>query len=225
MKKALALLTTTLVLVAGLVTVAPGAHAFPNGSFFVTCDFAKYGGFDPLTRMRSHEHTFIGNKTIKMNSTFSSLRAGSTNCSTKADKSGYWLPTFRKNGNRLRPRAVNVYYVRANDDVRAFPKGMIVKSTFVRYACSNDASGKWRPYDCGRGTAQFNITFFKNSHRYPEVHLMVKYGVHSLVGAKMSSDHMGMRRHGDFFPAWRMTVLKNLIGRCLNTGRTCGRVN
>jgi hypothetical protein len=207
------------------LTVGPSAQAFPGGSFFVTCDFAKYGAFDPLTHMASHEHTFIGNESITRDSTFSSMMAGSTTCSTNADKSGYWVPTFTKNGNRLRPTSVNVYYVRAGGTVKPFPKGMIVKSTFVRYACSNDASGKWHPYDCGKGTAQFNVTFFKDSTTYPEVHLMVKYGVHSLVGAKMSSDMMGMARHGDFFPVWNAKVLNDLVTRCLNGRKTCGRIN
>ena len=55
---------------ATLFVVAPQpASAFPGGSFLITCRFAKFGEFDPLTGMMSHQHTFAGNLGVKMKST------------------------------------------------------------------------------------------------------------------------------------------------------------
>jgi hypothetical protein len=216
-------LTIILLALVTMMVAAPGsANAFPGGSFLITCSFVKFGAFDPLTGMASHEHTFAGNLGVKMTSTKSQLLTQSTNCSDSKDHSAYWVPTFTKGGTKLKPYMVNAYYVGRGIDRVAFPDGYVVKSSDVRYACSNDSSGSWVPIDCGSGTAQFNVTFF--SARYPEVHMMFKYSVHSLIGATASSDAMGDPRHGDMFPAWSSGELERLVRDCLNAHKTCGRI-
>lgn len=215
-------LSIVLMAVVTMMVAAPSAQAFPGGSFLITCSFVKFGSFDPLTGMASHEHTFAGNLGVQMTSTKSQLLSQSTNCSDSKDHSAYWIPTFTKNGTKLTPYKVNAYYIRGGTDRVAFPDGYVVKSSNVRYACSNDSSGSWNPIDCGSGDAQFNVTFF--SAKYPEVHMMFKYPVHSLIGATASSDMMGDPRHGDMFPAWTSGELERLIKNCLNARVTCGRI-
>lgn len=210
---------------ATLFVVAPQpAGAFPGGSFLITCRFVKFAEIDPLTGMASHEHTFAGNLGVQMNSTKQQLLTQTTNCSDAKDHTAYWIPTFTKDGVKLQPYQVNAYYVGRGVNRVAFPDGYVVKSSDVRYACSNDAGGKRVPYRCPRGgTAQFNVTFF--SDQYPEVHMMFKYDVRSLVGATASSDMMGDPRHGDMFPAFESGHLEQLIRDCLNAHKTCGRIN
>jgi hypothetical protein len=217
-------LTIVLLTLATMLVATPQpAGAFPGGSFLITCRFVKYGEFDPLTGKMSHLHTFAGNVGVKMNSTKQQLLSQKTNCSDPRDHSAYWIPTFTKNGKKLQPYQVNAYYVGRGVDRVAFPNNYVVKSSDVRYACSNDSSGSRNPIDCGSGTAQFNVTFF--SKRYPEVHMMFKFPTSSLIGAEASSDMMGDPRHGDMFPAFAKGHLQQLIRDCLNAGRTCGRIN
>jgi Domain of unknown function (DUF1996) len=217
------LLIAFMTLTAFFVAAPQPASAFPGGSFLITCRFVKFAEIDPLTGMASHEHTFAGNLGVKMHSTKRQLLNQRTNCSDPKDHSAYWVPTFMKDGKRLTPYQVNAYYVGRGVDRVAFPNNYVVRSTDVRYACSNDPSGSWNPINCGSGTAQFNVTFF--SKRYPEVHMMFKYPTNSLIGAMASSDHMGDPRHGDMFPAFAKGHLQDLIRNCLNAGRTCGRIN
>jgi len=217
------ILIAALALATMFVAAPQPASAFPGGSFLITCRFVTFGEFDPLTGAMSHEHTFAGNLGVQMTSTKQQLLGESTNCSDSRDHTAYWVPTFTMNGAKLKPYQVNAYYVGRGVNRVAFPDGYVVRSTDVRYACSNDASGKRVPYRCPRGgTAQFNVTFF--SDQYPEVHMMFKYDVRSLVGATASSDMMGMARHGDMFPAFETGHLEQLIRDCLNAHKTCGRI-
>jgi len=203
------------------LTAVPTAQAFSGGSFLVTCRFTKYGDFDPLTHEMSHNHTFSGASNVSISSTKASLLNSSTNCSTSKDHSAYWIPTFTKNGMKLAPYQVNVYYVGRGIDRVAFPNTGAIKSMDIRYACSNNSSGSKNPLNCGSGTAQYNVTFF--SSKFPEVHMMFKFNTSSLIGAKASSDGM-MARHGDMLPAWESGVLEGLIKNCLNAHKTCGRI-
>ena len=217
-------LSIVLVVLATMLVAAPQpAGAFSGGSFLITCRFSKYGSFDPLTNTGSHNHTFAGNLGVRVGSTKQQLLKQRTNCSDPKDRSAYWVPTFRRNGQKLKPYQVNIYYVGRGVNRVAFPPGYVVKSTNVRYACSNDPSGSWDPINCGSGTAQFNVTFF--SKKFPEVHMMFKFSTNTLIGAKASSDHMHLKRHGDMFPAFTKGHLQALIQNCLNAHKTCGRIN
>ncbi|MEO8477383.1 MAG: DUF1996 domain-containing protein [Actinomycetota bacterium] len=204
-----------------LLMAAPQpASAFAGGSFLITCSFATFGEFDPLLNEMSHEHTFAGNVGVRMESTYDQLLTQPTNCSFSKDHSAYWVPTFIKNGVHLQPTRVNAYYIRGGVDRVAFPHGYKVKSFDVRYSCGGSSTPL--PRDCGNGTAQFNVRFF--SDRYPEVHMDFKYGVHSLVGATVTSEMMGQGPHGDMFPAFAGTELERLVRDCLNARKTCGRI-
>ncbi|MGZ8660698.1 MAG: DUF1996 domain-containing protein [Actinomycetota bacterium] len=216
------LLIAAMTLATLFVAAPQPASAFPGGSFLITCRFVTFGEFDPLTGAMSHEHTFAGNLGVQMNSTKQQLLSQSTNCSDSKDHTAYWIPTFTKNGTRLQPYQVNAYYVGRGVNRVAFPDGYVVKSSDVRYACSNNSSGSKNPINCGKGTAQFNVTFF--SGQYPEVHMMFKFSTNSLIGAKASSDMMGDPRHGDMFPAFDSGHLEQLIRDCLNAHKTCGRI-
>jgi hypothetical protein len=215
-------LTIALLALATVLVAAPQpASAFPGGSFLITCRFVKFAEFDPLTNAMSHEHTFAGNLGVRMDSTYDQLLTQPTNCSDPLDHSAYWIPTFiKKNGTHLVPTLVNVYYIRAGVDRVAFPHGYVTKSSDVRYSCGGHSTPK--PRRCGRRFAQFNVRFF--SDQYPEVHMDFKFGVHSLVGAKVSSQMMGVPPHGDMFPAFAGGELERLIRDCLNARKTCGRI-
>jgi len=214
-------LLASIIAIAALMGLATPAQAFSGGSFLVTCQFTKYGDFDPLTHEMSHNHTFSGGTNVSQSSTKASLLQGGSNCSTSKDHTAYWIPTFTKNGMKLSPYQVNVYYVGRGINRVAFTNSGAIKSMDVRYACSNNSSGSKTPINCGGGTAQYNVTFF--SSKFPEVHMMFKFNTSSLIGAKASSDGM-MPRHGDMLPAWESGVLEGLIKNCLNAHKTCGRI-
>ncbi len=209
-------------LTAGLVKATP-ARAFPGGSFLVVCDFVKFRRIDPIVAHgiypSSHLHMFFGNKGVTKNSTHRSLLRGKTKCSTSDDRSSYWAPVFYKNGKRLTPYQISVYYVADGRDRQPFPAGFARKSEDVRYSCGGSTSRE--PRDCGSGQAQYNVRFFHK--KFPDVHVHYKFRVSSLVGARMSSDGM-LPRHGDLFPAWANGKLSQLVRDCLNTGRTCGKI-
>ena len=90
--------------------------AEPN--FLVRCEFSHRAQVDPIVShggTASHIHDFFGNTTTNANSTYDTLRAGGTTCSTPGDKSAYWIPTVKwidSNGNRTRltPSQGLVYY-------------------------------------------------------------------------------------------------------------------
>ncbi|MEO8477384.1 MAG: DUF1996 domain-containing protein [Actinomycetota bacterium] len=202
---------------------ATPAHAFSGGSFLVICDFVKFQRIDPImdpgVAPTEHLHMFFGNKGISKNSTYTSLVRGTTTCSTSSDRSAYWAPVVYRNGHRLTPYQVSVYYVAAGRDRRPFPQGFMERTMDARFSCGGNTSDM--PRDCGGGKAQINVRFFHR--KYPDVHVHYKYNVHSLVGARLSSGRI-RGAHGDFFPAWANGKLGDLIRTCLNQGRTCGKI-
>jgi len=210
------------VLLTAFVQATP-ARAFPGGSFLVICDFVKFRKIDPIMDPgvfpTEHLHMFFGNKGISKNSTFTSLVRGTTTCSTSKDRSGYWAPVVYKDGRRLKPYQISVYYVADGRDRQPFPKGFMEKSGDARFSCGGHST--LRPRDCGGGEAQINVRFMHR--KYPDVHVDYKFRVHSLRGARLSSGRLG-GAHGDFFPAWADGKLADLIRDCLNRGRTCGKI-
>jgi hypothetical protein len=212
------------VVAAGMVQVkAPSARAFPGGSFLVVCDFVKFKRVDPIGQPgvypSAHLHQFFGNRGVHKSSTYRSLVRGTTKCSTDMDRSSYWSPVFYKNGKRLTPYQVSVYYVADGRDRKPFPLGFKHRTEDVRYSCGGGTSRE--PRDCGGGQAQFNVRFFHQ--KFPDVHVHFKYRVSSLVGARLSSGSLATA-HGDFFPAWAGGKLRELVNDCLNKGRTCGKI-
>lgn len=125
-------------LLVAVVPAAPGqagrdaAAPFPGGPYFVVgCGFSHRNHDDPIVYPgepgRSHDHTFIGNRSTDASSTPATLRGGETTCGDEGDSSAYWVPTLFSRGNAVRPLVGLAYYVRRTaGPVEAFPAGLKV---------------------------------------------------------------------------------------------------
>jgi hypothetical protein len=131
----LVLAAAFLVAPSGSATLQAAARAaqsggFPNGGYFVvTCGFSHRSNDDPIVFPdapgRSHNHTFVGNRSVSAGSTPESLIGGSTTCDVAADASGYWMPTVYAGREPVAPLAAIAYYVRrTQDQVATFPAGL-----------------------------------------------------------------------------------------------------
>jgi hypothetical protein len=111
--------------VAGALLVAPepapgsadAVAAFPGGPYYVIgCGFSHRSNDDPIMFPgqpgRSHNHTFIGNRTTDAGSTPAELRGGPTSCGDAGDASAYWVPTLFDDDTPVRPLVALVYYVK-----------------------------------------------------------------------------------------------------------------
>ena len=116
---------TLLAAAAGVLLVAPAsapgradaAAAFPGGPYYVIgCGFSHRSNDDPIAFPgqpgRSHNHTFIGNRTTDAGSTPAELRGGPTSCGDAGDASAYWVPTLFDGDTPVRPLVALVYYVK-----------------------------------------------------------------------------------------------------------------
>lgn len=74
----------------------------------------------------SHLHDFVGNRTTDANSTFATLRAGTTNGHRPTNLSAYWMPTLYKNNVAHAPVEALAYYRGADQlsPIRPFPDGL-----------------------------------------------------------------------------------------------------
>ena len=74
---------------------------------------------------KSHDHSFIGNRSTSASSTNASLLASDgTTCDTRDDRSAYWLPTLSIDGKAVAPLVAHVYYRKATAaPITAFPAG------------------------------------------------------------------------------------------------------
>jgi hypothetical protein len=103
------------------------APAFPGGPYFVlVCGSSHRNSDDPIVFPgqpgRSHNHTFIGNRTVDAFTTPTSLRGGPTTCEMDADSSTYWVPTLFAGREAVTPFVGLVYYTRRTPErVVAFP--------------------------------------------------------------------------------------------------------
>lgn len=80
----------------------------------VQCTHTQYAYIDPIVypfqKPAGHLHQFAGNAP-RENWSAASFRQHSTNCSRKADRSGYWIPAVLKpNGTRITPTNIAPYY-------------------------------------------------------------------------------------------------------------------
>ncbi|MBA2424912.1 MAG: DUF1996 domain-containing protein [Actinobacteria bacterium] len=73
---------------------------------------------------RSHNHTYIGNRTVDASSTPASLRDGPTTCDLEADASTYWTPTLYEAADQSRrwPRSSTTRNTRRGRSSR-YPMG------------------------------------------------------------------------------------------------------
>lgn len=129
-----ALLTTSAVTAALLMTTSSQASAFPSGTsgFFQSgCEFSHALPDDPIVSPgqsgASHLHDFFGNTTTNADSTYESLQAGNTTCDRGQDKAAYWVPALYQDGKRIPPGAMAAYYRGSEKDpgqLRAMPANL-----------------------------------------------------------------------------------------------------
>ncbi|MGE5689729.1 MAG: DUF1996 domain-containing protein [Pseudomonadota bacterium] len=107
---------------------ASGVRELAGVNFVSACGFSHRAADDPIVYPgqpgRSHDHTFVGNRSTNASSTYDSLRAAGTTCRRAGDAAGYWVPTLLRDGRALEPLGATVYYRRRTlDPVRPFPPG------------------------------------------------------------------------------------------------------
>jgi hypothetical protein len=111
------------------VNAAPSA-TFPGGPhFLLECRFAQRNNDDPIVFPGrpglSHNHTYVGNRSVDALSTPESLLGGRSSCDFDADSSAYWAPTLYVGRRAVRPLTGFVYYVkRTATPVAALPAGL-----------------------------------------------------------------------------------------------------
>lgn len=85
-----------------------------RGSFMTPCEHSHTGPHDPIVHAghagMSHQHEFFGATTTDADSTVDSLLASDTTCRSVADRSAYWAPALRVDGEPVHPTHVVAYY-------------------------------------------------------------------------------------------------------------------
>ena len=147
------------VLLAGallLVAAVPRAAPVRVAEFVAGCPPSHRAPDDPIVTPgepgASHLHEFFGNRDTDAFSTAKSLRAGSTTCQPRSDRSAYWVPVmFDSEGNPVEVIEGTFYYVSAQTnrrDLRLWPPGLRV---IAGYANENTPPGGAARWSC-RGT-------------------------------------------------------------------------
>ncbi len=124
-------------LAAASLRAAPEAQiqlspTFPGGPYYALgCSFSHRNNDDPIVFPgqpgKSHNHTFIGNRSVDAETTPSSLIGGETSCESDFDSSAYWVPTLYVGRQDVAPLAAIVYYVnRSSEHIAAPPKGIVM---------------------------------------------------------------------------------------------------
>lgn len=109
---------------------AQRAPDFPGGSYFaIICGFSHRNNDDPVVQPgqpgRSHNHTYVGNRTVNAFSTPATLRGGETTCEIEGDASTYWVPTLFVRSEPIIPLAGIVYYLKHTvERVAPLPEGL-----------------------------------------------------------------------------------------------------
>ena len=122
------------------------APSFPGGPYYaLACSFSHRSNDDPIVFPgqpgASHNHTFIGNRSVNAATTPASLIGGKTSCESEFDSSAYWVPTLYAGREDVEPLAGVVYYVnRSNERISAPPAGLVMLAGNA-YAKSRQAKG------------------------------------------------------------------------------------
>jgi uncharacterized protein DUF1996 len=124
-KGRLGLMVAVLAAAGGALLVLPervagreeAAAAFPGGPYYVIgCGFSHRSNDDPIMWPnqpgKSHNHTFLGNRTTDASTTPADLRGGPTSCGDDGDASAYWVPTLFDGSTPIRPLVALAYYVK-----------------------------------------------------------------------------------------------------------------
>ena len=116
----------------GVTTPLQFSPNFPNGPYYsIVCSFSHRNNDDPVVfpgqAGRSHNHTYIGNRSVDAGTTSASLIGGRSSCDSESDSSAYWMPTLFVGQNDVVPFAAIVYYVnRSRQRIAAPPKGLVM---------------------------------------------------------------------------------------------------
>jgi hypothetical protein len=152
-------------------------RTFPGGPYFnVACGFSHRNNDDPIVFPgapgRSHNHTYIGNRTVDASSTPESLKGGSSTCE-ELDSSTYWVPTLYEGVDAVTPLAAVLYYTRhTSGPIVAPPAGLKMvagnakarraqSTSVVSFSCGGAGSKRFSTIpQCSENTALlFNVRF------------------------------------------------------------------
>ncbi|WP_261720412.1 DUF1996 domain-containing protein [Streptomyces sp. FZ201] len=100
--------------------------------FQANCEVTHTAADDPIVYPgqpgRSHDHTFMGNRSTDASSTTDSLFGGATTCLAPGDASAYWMPSLFDGDRKVLPVGPQVIYYKSGvtdyTSVRPFPKGL-----------------------------------------------------------------------------------------------------
>jgi len=116
----------------GITTPLQLSPNFPNGPYYaIGCSFSHRNNDDPVVFPRqpgrSHNHTYIGNRSVDADTTSASLIGGRSSCEAEGDSSAYWMPTLFVGENDVTPLTAIVYYVnRSRQRISAPPRGLVM---------------------------------------------------------------------------------------------------
>jgi hypothetical protein len=105
---------------------------FPGGPYYTLgCSFSHRNNDDPVVFPgqpgRSHNHTYVGNRSVTAATTPASLLGGRSTCESGSDSSAYWMPTLFVGQNDVTPLTTIVYYVnRSRERISAPPQGLVM---------------------------------------------------------------------------------------------------
>jgi hypothetical protein len=108
------------------------APSFPGGPYYaLACAFSHRNNDDPVVFPgqpgRSHNHTYIGNRSVNAATTTLSLVGGRSTCESEFDSSAYWMPTLFVGADDVTPLTSIVYYVnRSREKIVAPPQGLVM---------------------------------------------------------------------------------------------------
>ncbi|QIN84212.1 DUF1996 domain-containing protein [Rubrobacter tropicus] len=143
----------------------------PGAQFATGCKFGHTASADPITDdSHPHLHDFFGNASTSGSSTYDSLRKAKTGCFHQADRSAYWVPAVRWDGERLTPSRASIYYRTAGKDherVRAVPPalkmiaGGLQERNHVLWSCGRKDKTKSQapPRRCESGVLAATVYF------------------------------------------------------------------
>ncbi|HEX6342526.1 DUF1996 domain-containing protein [Umezawaea sp.] len=165
MLRKLSLLVAGALAAATLTTAGSAAQAdelVTHHEFQTNCSVTKRAPDDPIIFPNlpgaSHDHSFVGNKTVSASTTLASLVAAgpyNTSCVNPDDLSAYWFPTVFKNNQAVLPIGKQVIYYKSGildyRAVRPFPPGLryVVGNANASQEEFRTAPGAVEGWECG----------------------------------------------------------------------------
>ncbi|MFF3349646.1 DUF1996 domain-containing protein [Streptomyces sp. NPDC002779] len=151
--------------------------------FQANCSVTHTAPDDPIVYPRqpgkSHDHTFMGNRTTNAGSTTASLYGGNTTCLAPADASAYWMPSLYKGDTKILPVGPQVIYYKSGitdyTSVRPFPKGLryVVGDPMQSAQQFRSHKGFVEGWECG--DSFFNVDFPTSCPSRPDVQLNIRF--------------------------------------------------